>query len=136
VRVEAVDLPPVPARVRLGLAPRPVDSASVFLFHKTTRRELYDEALLSRPDCDDVLLSNERGELTESAIANVAIPGADGVLDSPPVECGLLPGVEREALLAEGRLREKPLLVSGLAGGQRVVLMNSVRGLYDAVFIG
>ena len=53
-----------------GAAGRP---GSVWLYHKTTRREIYDEAAASRPDCDDVLLWNDRGELTESTIANVVV---------------------------------------------------------------
>ena len=63
VTTEAVALAPSPSRtLQVGLAARPVDPRSAFLYHKTTRREVYDEAAASRPDCDDVLLWNDRGE--------------------------------------------------------------------------
>ena len=89
---EAVALPPSPSRtLQVGLAARPVDPRSAFLYHKTTRREIYDEAAASRPDCDDVLLWNDRGELTESTIANVVVE-ISGQRLTPPVACGLLPG--------------------------------------------
>lgn len=113
-----------------------VDSASPWLRHKTTRREAYDQALRSRPDCDDVLLWNERGEVTETALANVAVGGEGGPLLTPRLSCGLLPGVERAALLAEGRIREAVVSLADLRPGQPLWLFNSVRGLFEATFVG
>jgi para-aminobenzoate synthetase/4-amino-4-deoxychorismate lyase len=137
VRLEASRLPsPLAAPVRVGLAARPVSGEIAFLRHKTTRREAYEEALRSRPDCEDVLLYNERGELTESAVANVAVPREGGLLVTPAIGCGLLPGVERAALLAEGRLREAVVRAGDLVPGERLFLLNSVRGLYEAAFVG
>ena len=95
----------------MGLAVDPVDPRSVWLHHKTTRREIYDAARASRPDCDDVLLWNTRGELTESGIANVVVERGGHRL-TPPVSSGLLAGVERAALLADGRAREEVVPVS------------------------
>jgi len=135
VRVEAAELASHGGVVRVGLATRPVDRHSAFLRHKTTRRDVYEEAVRSRPDVDDVLLFNDRGEITESAVANVAVPGPVGILVTPPVDCGLLPGVEREALLEEGRLHEGIVRVADLVPGQRLTLLNSVRGSYDATFV-
>jgi para-aminobenzoate synthetase/4-amino-4-deoxychorismate lyase len=119
----------------VGLAADPVDPGSVWLHHKTTRREIYDAARASRPDCDDVLLWNTRGELTESSIANVVVERGGRRL-TPPVSSGLLAGVERAALLAEGRIREEVVQVSALSRGQRIWLANSVRGEYDAEYVG
>jgi para-aminobenzoate synthetase/4-amino-4-deoxychorismate lyase len=136
VRLESGPLGPTPTSVRLGRAPRPVDLRSPWLRHKTTRREVYDEAARGCPDADDVLLFNARGEVTESTIANVAVEGPDSVLVTPSLECGPLPGVERAALLAAGRLREGVIRLDDLAPGQRLWLMNSVRGLYPATFVG
>ena len=48
----------------------PVSSRNVFLFHKNTRRAVYDERLGRHAGADDVLLINERGEVTESTVAN------------------------------------------------------------------
>jgi len=137
VRLENAPLPsPGPGPIRVGLAPGRVSRFDGWLRHKTTRRGVYEDALRSRPDCDDVLLANEDGELTESSVANVAVPGPGGLLLTPRVDSGLLPGVEREALLAEGRLQEGVFRAADLERGQRLVLFNSVRGLFEATFVG
>ena len=80
------------------LAAEPIDSTDPFLYHKTTNRRVYDRALASRPGAADVLLFNDRNELTESTIANLIVE-VDGSLLTPPVRCGLLPGTARARLL-------------------------------------
>ncbi|MGV3516254.1 chorismate-binding protein [Luteitalea sp.] len=116
-----------PARVRrVALAPTPVDTRSPLLFNKTTRREVYDEARAARPDVDDVLLWNARGELTEGTIANLVVE-LDGVRVTPPIASGLLPGVFRADLLARGEIEERVVLVSDLARASRLWLVNSLR---------
>jgi para-aminobenzoate synthetase/4-amino-4-deoxychorismate lyase len=133
-QVDPLEVPPAPPR-RVGLAARPVDPRSVWLHHKTTRREVYDEARASRPDCDDVLLWNTRGEVTESTIANVVIE-TGGSRVTPPLSSGLLAGVERAQLLAQGHVGEAVVPVTDLHPGRRLWLVNSVRGLVPAVYVG
>jgi para-aminobenzoate synthetase/4-amino-4-deoxychorismate lyase len=125
--VESAPLDPAPATLRVGIAPEPVDSRDPLLFHKTTRRDAYDRRRASRPDRDDVLLVNERGELTESAIANLVVH-LDGALWTPPLESGLLPGVLRAHLLARGEIRERVLRPADLDRADAIYLINSVRG--------
>ncbi len=60
LEVHALELPAAPKAVRLGLAREAVDSDEVFLYHKTTHRAVYEQARAGRPDCDDVLLWNQR----------------------------------------------------------------------------
>jgi para-aminobenzoate synthetase/4-amino-4-deoxychorismate lyase len=115
------------AAVRLGLAAEPVDPDDPFLYHKTTHRRRYDDALAARPDRDDVLLWNPRGEATESSTANLVVE-LDGELVTPPVACGLLPGTLRARLLAEGRIREGVVPVDDLARCAAVWLVSSLRG--------
>jgi para-aminobenzoate synthetase/4-amino-4-deoxychorismate lyase len=115
---------------RVTLARDPVDETDPWLRHKSTRRAVYDDARASRPGFDDVILFNRRGEVTESTIANLAVE-IDGQLFTPPLECGLLPGVERAALLAAGVVRERVIGVGELLNSPRVCLMNSVRGMWD-----
>ena len=79
------------------------------------------------PDFDDVLLWNERGEITESTIANVVIRLGDRLV-TPPVSAGLLPGVFRERLLERQVIREEPVPLEALASATAVYLVNSVRG--------
>ena len=125
VRVQCYELTP-PRRLRVTLAAEPVDSADPLLYHKTTHRAMYDRQLAARPDCDDVVLHNERGELTECCIGNLVLE-RDGVRYTPPVECGLLAGTFRAELLAQGELKERTLLVGDLAEADALYLINSVR---------
>lgn len=127
--------PPASGPLRVGLAALPVDPGSVWLHHKTTRREVYEAARASRPDCDDVLLWNTRGEITETTIANVVFDMGWGRV-TPPVSSGLLAGVERSELLARGGVQEAVVPVSSLRPGQRLWLANSVRGMLPAEYGG
>jgi para-aminobenzoate synthetase/4-amino-4-deoxychorismate lyase len=126
------DEPEAPLRVRLAL--EPVSSDDVFLYHKTTWRLVYDKPRQSLPEYDDVLLYNERNELTESSIANLVLD-LDGELVTPPVACGLLAGTFRAHLLAQGTIREKVVSISDLPRCRQIFLINSVRGWQKAEII-
>jgi para-aminobenzoate synthetase/4-amino-4-deoxychorismate lyase len=110
----------------LAIDLEPVDTTSPFLFHKTTRRTVYDQRRARHPDADDVLLVNESDELTESTIANVAVR-LDGSWYTPPMEAGCLPGIYRSVLLKEGQLTERQISVTDLRGCEGIALVNSVR---------
>lgn len=128
VTVEHFPLALQPATVlRAGLARDPVDSADLMLRHKTDRRVLYDAARAGQPDLDEVLLWNERGELTECSTANLVLR-LDGTLVTPPISCGLLPGVLRGWLLAWGGLRERVLRLADLERAEAIWAVNALRG--------
>jgi para-aminobenzoate synthetase/4-amino-4-deoxychorismate lyase len=110
----------------LGLARVPVNSQNIFLYHKTTNRTIYEQARSTAPECDDVLLWNERGEITESTTANVVVE-LDGELLTPPLSSGLLAGTFRDRLLAEGAIQEKVINVADLGRCRCIYLINSVR---------
>ncbi len=112
--------------MRVVLAKEPIDSQDIFLFHKTTHRMVHESAKADFPDCDDVILWNERGEVTEGCIANVVIR-KNGQLLTPPVECGLLAGTFREYLLKAGEIKESIISVEDLKAADEVFLINSVR---------
>ena len=112
--------------VRVGLAAEPINSQSVWLYHKTTRRDNYTAARASRPDCDEAILWNERGALTEASSANVVLK-LEGKLWTPPVADGLLAGTMRAFLLANGRIRERTLTIADLKRCEEIYLINSVR---------
>ncbi len=134
---EASPLPPAdPVRPwRLRLARSPIATDDVFLYHKTTHRQMYDRAAADRGDADDVLLWNDRGQVTETLIANI-IAELDGRLVTPPVSCGLLGGVMRAHLLASGQVAERPIALADLARCTRLFIINSVRGRLPAVVEG
>jgi para-aminobenzoate synthetase/4-amino-4-deoxychorismate lyase len=122
-----------PARVRL--ARDPVNSADPFLFHKTTQRQVYEAAQRKFPECDDVLLWNERLEITESCVANIVVE-LDGSLSTPPIDSGLLAGTFRAQLLEQGTIRERVLMVDDLTRCSKIYLINSVRKWREAVISG
>ena len=118
----------------LPLAANPVDSSSPFLYHKTTNRSIYQKALESRPGFTDVLLYNERNEVTESTIANLVVE-IRGALLTPAIRCGLLPGTLRAHLLEEGRIREDTITVDEMLNADACYLINSVRGFHPVSLV-
>jgi para-aminobenzoate synthetase/4-amino-4-deoxychorismate lyase len=114
---------------RVTVASGPVNSSNPFLYHKTTNRGLHEAARAACPGYDDVLLFNEKGEATESTIANLAVE-IEGRLYTPPVRCGLLPGILRADLIEQRTLLERPMTVREVLQGPRVLFLNSVRGMY------
>jgi para-aminobenzoate synthetase/4-amino-4-deoxychorismate lyase len=117
-----------PAEPHVAIANQPVDPADRMLFHKTTHRSLYNQARADHPGCDEVLLWNTRGEITEGTFSNVMFR-LEGKLYTPPLDCGLLPGVLRAKLIEEGNLLERVLTVEELGSVEAIYLLNSVRGI-------
>lgn len=135
VATEVADAPLEPEQaLRLALDDEPVDPDDVWLFHKTTRRTPYDRRRQRRPEVDDVVLVNTRGEATESTIANLAVL-IDGRWVTPPLEAGLLPGSYRTVLIRDGTLTERPVTVEELRAADEVALVSSVRGWRSAVVV-
>ena len=134
IQADMLDEKEAERSLRVALAREPVNSAEVFLYHKTTNRLIYENARDSRPDCDDVLLWNEKDELTESCVANIVVE-MDGRLYTPPVDCGLLAGTFRAWLLDQGKIRERRLKISDLARCSKIHLINSVRKWQEAALI-
>jgi para-aminobenzoate synthetase/4-amino-4-deoxychorismate lyase len=129
--IECTPHEPETRRWRIDFARAPVDGRDPFILHKTTRRAVYEAARASRTDVDDVLLWNERGEVTESTIANV-VAEIDGVRYTPPIQCGLLAGTFRAEQLDLGTIRERVLSKDDIASAARLWLINSVRGWVES----
>jgi len=100
---------------------------SPFLFHKTTRRNVYVQAHKRFPDVDEVLLVNNRGELMEFTAGNLVVKSGSDWL-TPEVQSGLLPGVFRDQLIANGRIRTARLTCSDISTFKEIYFINSVRG--------
>ena len=133
-QIESAALEPLPpGPLPVALAKTPVSRADTFLCHKTTQRVVYEAHRKSHPGCDDVLLWNEDGELTEFTIGNLVIEQG-GRLWTPPRACGLLDGTQRAELLAQGCLQERVLRREDLESASRVWLINSVRGYVSVTF--
>ncbi len=110
----------------MALPQNPVDSSNVFLFHKTTQRDVYDDARKGRKELDDVLLYNEEGELTEFTIGNLVVE-LEGQLFTPPISCGVLAGTFRAHLLETGQVLERTILVEQLDHCTKIFRVNSIR---------
>ncbi len=112
--------------VKLALALEPVKKDNIYLYHKTTHREIYEQAKMDFPDHDDVILWNEQSEITESTIANIVLI-EHGRFYTPTVACGLLNGTYRQWLIDHDILSEKVLSVAELKQSESIFLINSVR---------
>ena len=105
-----------------------------FFRNKTTRRAHDDAFAPTTPGVFDTLLWNEQEAWTEFTRGNVALK-LDGEWFTPPLSCGLLPGVGRRQLLIEGRLREAVLTRADLDQAQAIAFFNSLRGWIDAKLV-
>lgn len=105
----------------------PVDPDDILLYIKTDRRAIYEAARARHPHSDEVLLVNNRGELTEGSYNSLVLE-IEGEKLTPPLTSGLLPGIFRESMLDEGKIREKVLYPSDLRRADAIWLINAVRG--------
>jgi para-aminobenzoate synthetase/4-amino-4-deoxychorismate lyase len=129
IAVELSECTTLPQPYRIALAREPICSRDLRLRHKTTDRSIYAAAEPSVPGVDDVLLWNERGEVTESRIANVVI-SLDEALYTPPLSSGLLPGCLRRQLLEQGRVVERTINIEEFWKFKDIYLVNSLRGMW------
>lgn len=131
VEWQVAALPPAKTEWRVGLAAERLASDDPWLRVKSTRREVYDRARASLPEgLDEVIFRNERGEVCDGSITTVFFDRGQG-LRTPPLACGLLPGVLRADLgCAEEVLRAEDLPKVRLWVG------NALRGLIPAVWVG
>jgi para-aminobenzoate synthetase/4-amino-4-deoxychorismate lyase len=122
-------------QVRVLVAQTPVVIEALFLQHKTTHRAPYDAAwrVAEAAGAFDTLFFNPQGELTEGARSNVFIQQAERWY-TPPLACGLLPGVMRQVILndAAWAAREKVLTIDDLRMADAVMVCNALRGAMPA----
>lgn len=111
--IQPTPLTPTPQTIQLAIATTPIHSQNVWLYHKTTHRQVYQQAQAQHPQADDVLLYNEKGHLTEGCIGNIAFY-LNGRWCTPPIEDGLLAGTMRQHLLNTGQLVEQSISIQQL----------------------
>ncbi len=131
VAVTVADLPAAAAVWRVGLAGARLASDDPWLRVKSTRRSTYDAARAAlMPGLDEVVFRNERGEVCDGTITTVFFDRGAG-MRTPPLACGLLPGVLR----AEMAMPEEVLMASDLPR-VRLWVGNALRGLIPAIWAG
>ena len=120
--------------VRVGVDFDPIDRRDDRFFHKTENRGPYEMRAKRHPEWDDVLLTNELGNITESTIANVAFR-IDDEWVTPPVRDGLLPGIMRQHLLEAGVIIERSVSTVDAYAADAIALFNSIRGWRQAELV-
>lgn len=132
ISVTTAALPAPPPRWRYSVSPVTIRSTDIFARHKTNLRTLYESEYArqhAENGCDEVLFLNEKGELAEGSRSNIFVR-RDGVLLTPPLSSGALPGVLRQELIETGQAQEAVLTEADLK--DELWLGNSLRGLIRA----
>ena len=134
--VQSGALSALPDTVKVMLAPDATAADDLFLRHKSSVRTRYDAAWRAAEAQGgfDMLFVNERGELTEGGRSNVFVQ-FDGRWHTPPLSCGLLPGVQRAAMLADPAWNAQETVITRpmLARAEAIVVCNALRGALPAV---
>ncbi|MCF6275669.1 MAG: chorismate-binding protein, partial [Robiginitomaculum sp.] len=120
------------------MSKNPVQSGDALLAHKTTRRQFIDGELgrlREKTECKEILLFNECGALCEGSYTNVFVV-KDGQMLTPPVSCGLLPGILRQVLISSGQAKEHILGLDDVCAAEKIYIGNSVRGLIKVELVG
>ena len=127
------------APVRCALSHKQVDSRDPLLRHKTTRRALFDDEhryFHEATGADEVLFTNEKGQLTEGSRSSLFVRVGNRLL-TPPLDSGLLDGVLRRHLLrTRADVFETPLSPDDMATAEQLFVGNSLRGLRPAIYPG
>ncbi len=115
--------------LKLLVSRKRIHSDDLFLYHKTTHREFYDKCFHEAREqgAHEVVFLNEKGELTEGAISNIFLK-LDGQWHTPPVACGLLPGIWRARMIRELNARETVMTANDLKRAGEIRIGNSLRG--------
>lgn len=131
-------LEPTQQPVRVVMAGVRMSGADCWLRHKTTHRPWYEAAarwLGEHPDIFDVLYWTEDGAMCEGSRSNLYVQTPEGVWLTPPLQCGVLPGVQRQALLEAGLAREAAISREDFLSAPAWRISNGLRGWCDAVVV-
>lgn len=135
--IETYPLPDTLQPVRLHLSDAALRADHKWLAHKTTHRPWYEEAqhwLAVNPGFFDVVYCNDKDEVCEGSRSNIYIQDAEGNWLTPPSACGLLPGVQRQALLDAAMVQEARISRRQLLDARAIRVSNALRGWLDATF--
>jgi branched-subunit amino acid aminotransferase/4-amino-4-deoxychorismate lyase len=113
-----------------------IDKHDDFFKHKTTNRSLYNSEYTAakKNGFYDVLFLNQDNEVTEGAISNISIQ-LNSKYFTPPLKCGLLPGVYRTYLLniEHFPVIEQVLHKEDIFTADKTFLINSVRKIVPII---
>ncbi len=129
IAIGTAPMPVVPVDpVTVTLARRQVAPRDFRLAHKTTDRRPWPRVA----EAWETVYVDADGYLTEGSFTSIFV-ARDGMLLTPPLTRGILPGVLRAELIASGRAVEAELRPDELSDG--FFLGNALRGLVSAVTV-
>ena len=116
---------------KVKISDKKVFSGDVFLYHKTTNRDLYNKEheKCRREGYFDTIFTNEKNQITEGAISNIIIKKGRFYY-TPPVACGLLNGIFRKNLFRNNfPIKEQVLYKDDIKKADEIYMVNSIRGM-------
>jgi len=125
-----------PTRLLIGLANLTLHTPNSWRHYKTTHRPEYERAqawLQAHPDYFDCIFVNQHGQLCEGSRSNLYLY-LDRHWYTPPLVCGVLPGIMRELLLESGQACERLMGVHELKSAKAWRMSNAVHGWVDVHF--
>jgi len=125
------------ARLSISLSKYALTSDVQITAHKVSHRQFYEgeqERISALTGADEVLFTNPRNELCEGSFTSLFIE-KDGQYLTPPLSCGLLPGILRAEMIETGHAKEAVLTVDDLCSADKIYLGNSLRGLIPATLL-
>ena len=106
------------------------NETSPFTYHKTLN---YGDCIMEKRHArksgiDEPVFLNTKGEIAEGATTNVFFVKNKEIF-TPPLSCGLLPGIIREYLLHTFKIQEKIILPEDVTKYDEMFLTNSLLGI-------
>ena len=131
--IKTIDITPsnfTPKKIKIS--PIILDKHNIFLQHKTNYRPWYKKTaeLIKKDLIYDEIFLNQNNEICEGSRTNIFVKIL-GQLYTPPISCGLLPGILRNELIKTKQCKEKTLKLDDLKNANKIYLGNSVRGLTE-----
>ncbi|MBJ7379211.1 MAG: bifunctional anthranilate synthase component I family protein/aminotransferase class IV [Polynucleobacter sp.] len=113
-------------------------SENALLLHKTTQRQLYDQAWQTAEARGgfDAIFENEKGFVTEGGRTSLFIrPANTQEWLTPPLSAGVLPGVMRQHILQDPKwnAHEANLTKKDVSIAEEMMLTNALRGTISVV---
>lgn len=113
------------------------NETSPFTYHKTLNYGdcLFEKRRAKEEGIDEPLFLNGKGEICEGATANIFFVKG-GEIITPPVSCGMLPGIMRDYMIERYPVREEIILPSDIEGCGEMFLTNSLLGVMPVRSLG
>lgn len=131
VNIEVSDISTTPGKINVIISDKIISAENRFQYFKTTNRDLYDSEYkkYSEEGFFDVIFINEKNQVAEGSRTNIFINKC-GLLYTPPISCGILPGVFRKYWLRRNiNIKEEVLFKDDLLVADDIILTNSLRGI-------